>query len=131
MGDLTTKFGSNAGKIWSVLNEKGSLNKDELLKTTKLDENDFHIGIGWLARENKIARDQNLYKLDQTNLESEIGMHAGQIYKIINIWQDVDFSSIKRLTNLRDEEIHAALGWLAREDKIQINEHNRFTLKNK
>lgn len=129
MGDLTTKFGSNAGKIWSVLNEKGSLNKDDILRTTKLDENEFHIGIGWLARENKIAREQNLYKLSQTNLESEIGTHAGQIYKLLNIWHDIDFVSIKRLTNLTDEEIHAALGWLARENKIQVNEDNRFTLK--
>ena len=129
MGDLTTIFGSNAGKIWSVLDEKGCLDKDEILRTTKLDEAEFYASIGWLARENKIARDQNLYKLDKTNLDSEIGTHAGQIYKIINIWQDIDFNSIKRLTNLNDEEIHAAVGWLAREDKIQINENNRFTLK--
>ena len=129
MGDLTTIFGSNAGKIWSVLDEKGCLDKDEILRTTKLDEAEFYASIGWLARENKIARDQNLYKLDKTNLDSEIGTHAGQIYKIIDIWEDIDFNSIKRLTNLNDEEIHAAVGWLAREDKIQINENNRFTLK--
>jgi len=129
VGDLTTIFGSNAGKIWSVLDEKGCLDKDEILRTTKLDEAEFYASIGWLARENKIARDQNLYKLDKTNLDSEIGTHAGQIYKIIDIWEDIDFNSIKRLTNLNDEEIHAAVGWLAREDKIQINENNRFTLK--
>ena len=129
MGDLTTKFGSNAGKIWSILNEKGSLNKDDILKTTKLKENDFHIGIGWLARENKIAKDQNFYKLDETNLDSEIGTHAGLVYKIIEIWRDIDLNSIKRLTDLDDDAVHAALGWLAREDKIQLNENNRFTLK--
>ncbi len=129
MGDLTTKFGSNAGKIWLALNEKGILNKEEILKTTRLDENEFHTGIGWLARENKIAKDQDFYKLDQTNLELEIGAHAGQIYKIIDIWQDIDFDSIKKLTNLSDYEVHAALGWLAREDKIKIDENNRYILK--
>ena len=129
MGDLTTKFGSNAGKIWLALNEKGILNKEEILKTTRLDENEFHTGIGWLARENKIAKDQDFYKLDQTNLELEIGTHAGQIYKIIDIWQDIDFDSIKKLTNLSDYEVHAALGWLAREDKIKIDENNRYILK--
>ena len=54
MRDLTIKFGESAGKIWQVLNKKGCLKKDEILQTTKLDEIDFHTGLGWLARENKI-----------------------------------------------------------------------------
>ena len=130
MRDVTTKFGDNAGKIWSVLSEKGCLKKDDIITLTKLDEKNFHAGLGWLARENKISRqDEDCFKIDNSNLDSEIGSHAGRVWKILDIWGDVDYDSIKRLSDLDDEELHAALGWLAREDKININENSRFNLK--
>jgi len=126
----TSKFGDNAGKIWEVLNEKGCLEKTNILKITQLNEDDLYIGIGWLARENKIhEEDENCFKLDNTNLDSKIGAHAGKIWKILEIWGDADFKTIKRLSDLKNNEIHSALGWLAREDKIQENEKQRFTLK--
>jgi len=128
--DVTTKFGNNAGKIWSVLNEKGCLKKDDIITLTKLDEKDFHAGLGWLARENKVSRhDEDFFRIDNTNLDSEIGSHAGRVWKILDIWEDVDYDSMKRLSDLDDEELHAALGWLAREDKIDMNAKNRFNLK--
>lgn len=130
MRDLTTKFGNNAGKIWSVLNEKGCLKKDEILELTKLDDEGFHFGLGWLARENKISKEnEDCFRLDSTNLEPEIGIHAGRIWKILDIWQDADFTTIKRLSDLQDRQIFSALGWLAREDKICLNEKQRFELK--
>ena len=130
MRSHTSKFGDNAGKIWEVLNEKGCLEKTNILKITQLNEDDLYIGIGWLARENKIhEEDENCFKLDNTNLDSKIGAHAGKIWKILEIWGDADFKTIKRLSDLKNNEIHSALGWLAREDKIQENEKQRFTLK--
>ncbi len=130
MRDITTKFGKNAGTVWQKLNEKGCLTKNQIIKETNLDDTDLHAGIGWLARENKIAEhDADCYRLDQTNLESKIGSHAGMVWKILDIWDDVDYNSIKRLSDLSDEEIHAALGWLAKEDKLAVNKNNRFILK--
>jgi hypothetical protein len=127
---LATKFGESAGKIWQVLNEKGCLKKDEILETTKLNETDFHIGIGWLARENKISReDEDCFKLDATNLETEIGTHAGKVWKILDIWGDANLTTIKRLSGLDEEEVYRVLGWLAREDKIHFNEKQKFILK--
>ena len=38
------RIGSNAGKVWRILNEKGELSMFE----------DVALAIGWLARENKI-----------------------------------------------------------------------------
>ena len=129
MRSHTSKFGDNAGKIWEVLNDKGCLEKSNILKITQLNEDDLYIGIGWLARENKIHQeDENCYKLDDTNLDSKIGAHAGKIWKILEIWGDADFRTIKRLSDLKNDEIHSALGWLAREGKIQENEKQRFTL---
>jgi len=128
--DISKKYGENAGKIWSVLDEQGCLKKDMILKHTKLDDINFYSGIGWLARENKIIKEENeCFKLGSSNLESEIGTQAGRIWKILDIWGDSDYISIKRLSDLDDKELHAALGWLAREDKIKIDEKDRFDLK--
>ncbi len=130
MRDITTKFGKNAGRVWHLLNEKGSLKEDDITKETSLSNKDIHAGIGWLAREDKICKKEDgSLVLDSTNLESEIGVHAGRIWKILDIWGEVDYESIKRLSDLSDEEIHAAMGWLAREDKLNINKNNRFNLE--
>jgi len=130
VGDITTKFGENAGKIWSVLNEKGCIKKSKILKHAKITEDEFSIGIGWLAKENKISREDKVYfKLESTNLDSEIGAHAGKVWKILDIWGDADFTTLKRLSDLDKYEVQAALGWLARENKINYNENKRFELK--
>ena len=130
MRDITTKYGANAGKLWSTLNEKGCLEKEEIKKVTKLNEEEFHSAIGWLARENKISMEEpNYYKLENTNLDSEIGSQAGRVWKILEIWEDVDIESIKRLSNLNDTQVYTALGWLAREDKVDTSEKNRYKLK--
>ncbi len=130
MRDINTKFGNNAGEIWSTLNEKGCLKKKGIIKITDLNEDDFHTGLGWLARENKISRDdKDCFKLETTNMDSEIGTHAGRIWKILDIWGDADFTTIQRLSDLQNKEIHTALGWLAKEEKITLNEKQKFELK--
>jgi hypothetical protein len=129
MGDISIKYGESAGKIWSVLNQEGCVNKRKLLKLTQLKEDNLHSGIGWLAKENKIYKeDKDCYKLDSTNLDNEIGSCAGKVWKILDIWGDADFTTIKRLSDLSDEEVHAALGWLAKEDKISLNEKQKYKI---
>jgi hypothetical protein len=130
MSHVTKKFGENAGRLWTILNEKGCLKKDDILEVTKLNEKEFYSAVGWLARENKVSKyDNECFKLDNTNIGHEIGTHAGRVYKILDIWEDVDYDSIKRLSDLDDTQVHSALGWLAREDKIYTDERNRFKLK--
>ena len=118
MRDLTVNFGKNAGRLWTILNEKGSLEKSKLLKITKLENRDFCSAVGWLARENKILKEGEQYKLGNTNLNPEIGTNAGKLWEIMNHWGEVDVSSIKRLASIDENDIYSALGWLAREDKI-------------
>lgn len=130
MVNITTKFGESAGMIWITLNEKGPLKKEEIQDITHLNKEDLHAGLGWLARENKIFKENNnSYKLDNTNLESEIGSKAGRLWRIMDIWGEVDFDTIKRLSDLDEEQVHLALGWLAREDKICIDEKQKYSLK--
>jgi len=130
MRDMISNFGNNAGKLWIALNKDGCAKKSDILKITGLEENSFYSAVGWLAKENKIYKDdKDSFKLDNTNLEGEIGTDAGRIWKILDIWGDADFKTLKRLSNLNDEKVNAALGWLAREDKIYIDENNRYNLK--
>ena len=124
------KYGTSAGKIWNVLHDDGSLNKKKIIEKTKLNNQDFYIALGWLARENKIYKEtKNCYRLDNTNLTGEIGKIAGRIWKIIDIWDEVDLKSIKKLSGATDNEIFSGIGWLAREDKIEFDQKQKFRLK--
>jgi hypothetical protein len=130
LNNISKKCGENSGKIWIILNKHGCLKKEKILEHTKLIDLDFHAGVGWLARENKIIKDEEqCYKLGSSNLDVDIGTKAGRVWKILDIWGEADYTSIKRLSDLNDQEIHTALGWLAREDKIDIDQKQKFKLK--
>lgn len=50
-----------------------------------------------------------------------IGENAGIVWRLLNNdnrWWE--FSEIERATGMDDKELSAAIGWLAREDKIQF-----------
>ena len=51
---LSEKIGTNAGLVWSAL-ENGELSAKALKKTTKLNEKDLNLALGWLARESKVT----------------------------------------------------------------------------
>jgi hypothetical protein len=92
IGDI----GYNAGKVWSVLNGKGSLEKERILEIVNISDGEFYSAIGWLARENKISMDnQNSYKLGETNLTPEIGNNAGKVWRVMKVWGEVDISLIR------------------------------------
>ncbi len=114
------KFGLNAGKIWKALEKYGPLNETDLVKKIKLNKNDFYAGIGWLARENKICKVGAKYQLGETNLTNDIGNIAGKVWNTLYTTQDVDINSLTELSNIKIRDAYTALGWLAREDKIQI-----------
>ena len=127
--NITTKFGENAGKIWTNLEQEGESKEKTLLKTTKLNKKDFYIGLGWLARENKIRKDNNRYQLGDTNLDESVGTVAGRIWKILDIWEEADVVTLKKLADVPEEDVYAALGWLGREDKIIIDQRQNYRLK--
>lgn len=47
-------IGTNAGKIWNLLNNNQRWNIKQLCKNSGLSEKEVYSAIGWLARENKI-----------------------------------------------------------------------------
>lgn len=48
------KIGENAGAIWRELNAKGEQNISALKRSTKLDDKNIYLALGWLAKEDKI-----------------------------------------------------------------------------
>ena len=85
---------------------------------TNLKNDDFYGAVGWLARENKIYKEKRTYKLGITNLTSVIGTNAGKVWDILNKRNEIDVSSIVRLSKISKNDCYSALGWLAREGKI-------------
>ncbi len=51
-----------------------------------------------------------------------IGTNAGSVWNALNEADALGLKQIKKITKLKDKEIYAALGWLAREGKILIAE---------
>lgn len=119
MTNLLEKFGVSAGKIWEKLSETELQPEAKLRRKTGLNKEEFYGAIGWLAREDKIRRKGRSYALGDTNLIGEVGANAGRIWKTLNIWGELDLPNLARLADLNDKELFTALGWLAREGKVE------------
>jgi hypothetical protein len=124
MSDIASLFGEQAGTVWQALHEKGPLSETELLTCTHLTEQQLHAAIGWLARENKVRKENNTYLLGETNLVPTIGKDAGKIWRTLEIWGEVDAQSLSRLSRIMEQEVFTAVGWLAREGKVDGAIHN-------
>ena len=118
MSDFVSLSGNHAGTIWQILRNRGPLSESELLTLTDLTTPQLYTAVGWLARENKIRKENNTYILGGTNLESLIGKDAGKIWRALDIWGEVDVLSLSRLSRIVEHDVYSAIGWLAREGKV-------------
>jgi hypothetical protein len=57
-----------------------------------------------------------------------IGQNAGAIWKTLNAKGEQNLSSLKKLSKLDDKQLYLALGWLAREGKVEFTPHKQQTL---
>ncbi|MBI1852685.1 MAG: winged helix-turn-helix domain-containing protein [Planctomycetes bacterium] len=55
-----------------------------------------------------------------TPLGNQIGQTAGVVWQYLNKNKEATPDKIKKETKVSDELLHQAIGWLAREDKIQF-----------
>lgn len=117
--DIIGSFEQNVGKVWKVLDSKGPITENKLMRGTGLKNNMFHSAVGWLARENKICKEDTIYKLGETNLISKIGKDAGKVWRVLDTWGEVDAISISKLARIVEKDMFSAVGWLAREGKIE------------
>ena len=49
-----------------------------------------------------------------------IGYNAGTVWVALNDAVTLGVKQLKKITKLKEKELYAALGWLARENKIEI-----------
>ena len=54
------------------------------------------------------------------NVET-IGVNAGTVWNELNEAEALGLKQLKKITKLKDKEVIAALGWLARENKVTID----------
>lgn len=118
--NMIEEYGRDAGKIWANLFKHEVLDASKIMEYAMLDDEEFSIAVGWLARENKIFTNGKEYRLGETNLGSKIGNNAGKIWQILRSSGELDVSSIAEFAHIPEKDIYAALGWLAREDKLEI-----------
>lgn len=62
-----------------------------------------------------------LTKRKKMNTET-IGTWAGLIWNALNEVESLGFKQVKKTTKLKEKELYAAMGWLAREGKLNIEE---------
>jgi hypothetical protein len=118
MNEILTLFGDNAGKVWQTLHEQGPCTEADLLEKTHLTESQLCAAIGWLARENKIRKENNTFTLGETNLLPAIGKDAGKVWHALDIWGEIDAQSLSHLSRIEAHDVFTAVGWLAREGKV-------------
>ena len=124
----TTSSLLTSSKILSILlilQKNSSLSESQLIEATSLRPFELHVAVGWLARENKIKKEGEIYKLDETNLTDEIGTNAGKIWHLLCQEGESDVENISKLTRIEDKDAYSALGWLAREDKIELRSEKK------
>lgn len=49
-----------------------------------------------------------------------IGIYAGNIWQALDKAESLGVKQIKKIAKLKDKEVYAGLGWLAREGKVEI-----------
>ena len=60
--------------------------------------------------------------------KEQIGTLAGIVWRALNEKGSLSFEDLQRETLLDTESICTAIGWLARENKIEFNEQNGITI---
>lgn len=53
--------------------------------------------------------------------KSQIGTNAGIVWNILKDNAQWDYDQLKKTSGLSDRDLNAAIGWLAREDKIDFD----------
>jgi hypothetical protein len=60
-------------------------------------------------------------------MKEKIGTDAGLIWKVLDEQGAKGVKELKKLTKLTDKEIYAAIGWLAREEKLVFGKKDEDT----
>ena len=73
---MTDQIGTTAGKIWWYLNQNGEATVNRLIRELDESERTLLMGLGWLAREDKLA-------FSTQGRFNYIGVKAGQCEDVV------------------------------------------------
>lgn len=52
----------------------------------------------------------------------QIGLNAGKVWRLLNDNKRWNYCDLKKASELSDRDLNAAIGWLARENKIDFEQ---------
>jgi hypothetical protein len=55
-------------------------------------------------------------------MKEKIGSDAGLVWQVLDVQGPKSVKELKKAAKLSDKEIYAAIGWLAREEKLFFNQ---------
>ena len=55
----------------------------------------------------------------------QIGLNAGIVWHLLNDNEQWNYCDLKKASGLSDKDLSAAIGWLAREDKIDFGNEQK------
>ncbi len=63
--------------------------------------------------------------MEMTEMKDQLGLTAGQVWHVLNDFGPQTLAELKKKVNGSGELVGFALGWLAREDKIDISQQKK------
>lgn len=61
-------------------------------------------------------------------MKDTVGYTAGNIWSLLEEYEQVSLSKVPKMLDEKDSVVYQAIGWLAREDKINYEQKGRQTL---
>ena len=58
-------------------------------------------------------------------MKEKIGLDAGLIWKMLDEMGPLEVKELKKALKLTDKDLYAAIGWLAREEKLVFNQKEK------
>ncbi|MCD6250058.1 MAG: winged helix-turn-helix domain-containing protein [candidate division Zixibacteria bacterium] len=61
-------------------------------------------------------------------MKEKIGVTAGKIWNTLNTEDEISLTRLPKMVGERETVVYQALGWLAREDKVEYEQKGNRTL---
>ena len=116
---MILNIGENAGRVWHALQGNGSMDVSSIANGTGLSGSDVEKAIGWLGKEGTLSIIENKYSLVEgghPSITHKYGNAAGSVWEVL--FGNNPSSALRDCLGLEKKVMNAALGWLAKEGKV-------------
>lgn len=126
MSSKTEVFGENASKILkAIVRSKSVLVGDLYLEVeTKLSNDKVKEALGWLIEARRVdgikEKGDKSGKIKYALVDGTYEKNASVIWRSLSQNGTQNITQLKKSTNLDEEDVHGALGWLARDNDIDF-----------